>query len=60
MNNWSAEAWRKVLDSSPEGVVVCDAVAVDCPVIYANRAFAARTAASACARRWSAARPRAC
>jgi diguanylate cyclase (GGDEF)-like protein/PAS domain S-box-containing protein len=41
MNNWSADAWRKVLDSSPEGVVVCDAVAADYPVIYANRAFTA-------------------
>ena len=40
MNNWSAEAWRKVVDSAPEGVVVCDAVASDHPVIYANAAFA--------------------
>lgn len=41
MNNWSAEAWRMVVDSAPEGVVVCDAVACDHPVIYANAAFAA-------------------
>lgn len=41
MNNWSAEAWRKVLDGAPEGVVVCDALASDHPVIYANAAFAA-------------------
>lgn len=41
MNNWSAEAWRMVVDSAPEGVVVCDAVASDHPVIYANAAFAA-------------------
>ena len=41
MNNWSAEAWRIVVDSAPEGVVVCDAVAADHPVIYANAAFAA-------------------
>jgi len=40
MNNWSAEAWRIVVDSAPEGVVVCDAVAADHPVIYANAAFA--------------------
>src|SRR5215469_10781995 len=40
MNNWSAEAWRKIVDSAPEGVVVCDAAASDHPVIYANSAFA--------------------
>ncbi len=40
MNNWSAEAWRMVVDSAPEGVVVCDAMAADHPVIYANAAFA--------------------
>ena len=41
MNNWSAEAWRMVVDGAPEGVVVCDAVASDQPVIYANAAFSA-------------------
>jgi diguanylate cyclase (GGDEF)-like protein/PAS domain S-box-containing protein len=40
MNNWSAEAWRMVVDSAPEGVVVCDAVASDHPVVYVNSAFA--------------------
>ena len=40
MNNWSAEAWRTVVDSAPEGVVVCDAMASDHPVVYANAAFA--------------------
>ncbi|MDE2448402.1 MAG: diguanylate cyclase [Gammaproteobacteria bacterium] len=40
MKNWSAEAWRNVLDSAPEGVVVCDATASDHPVIYVNAAFA--------------------
>ena len=40
MNNWSAEAWRTVVDTAPEGVVVCDAMAADHPVIYANSAFA--------------------
>ncbi|HVC30158.1 MAG TPA: diguanylate cyclase [Steroidobacteraceae bacterium] len=41
MNNWSAEAWRLVVEGAPDGVVVCDAVASDHPVIYANAAFAA-------------------
>ncbi|HZT05137.1 MAG TPA: diguanylate cyclase [Steroidobacteraceae bacterium] len=41
MNNWSDEAWRVVVDSAPEGVVVCDATTSDHPVIYANAAFAA-------------------
>ena len=40
MNNWSAEAWRSVVDSAPEGIVVCDATVPDHPVIYANTAFA--------------------
>jgi diguanylate cyclase (GGDEF)-like protein/PAS domain S-box-containing protein len=43
MNNWSAEAWRTLVDSAPEGVVVCDATTADHPVIYANAAFAALT-----------------
>ncbi|MGH8296818.1 MAG: diguanylate cyclase domain-containing protein [Steroidobacteraceae bacterium] len=41
MSNWSAEAWRRIIDSAPEGVVVCDAMASDHPVVYANAAFAA-------------------
>ena len=40
MNNWTAEAWRSVVDSAPEGIVVCDATVPDHPVIYANAAFA--------------------
>jgi len=40
MNNWSAAAWRTVVEGAPEGIVVCDAKARDCPVIYANSAFA--------------------
>src|ERR1700743_2263209 len=40
MINWSAEAWRSVVDSAPEGIVVCDALVADHPVIYANAAFA--------------------
>ena len=39
MNNWSAEAWRTVLDAAPEGIVICDAGVADHPVIYANAAF---------------------
>ncbi|HVO49156.1 MAG TPA: diguanylate cyclase [Steroidobacteraceae bacterium] len=39
MNNWSAEAWRAVMDSAPEGIVICDAGAPDHPVIYVNQAF---------------------
>jgi diguanylate cyclase (GGDEF)-like protein/PAS domain S-box-containing protein len=40
MNNWSAEAWRSVVDTAPEGIVVCDATVPDHPVIYVNNAFA--------------------
>jgi diguanylate cyclase (GGDEF)-like protein/PAS domain S-box-containing protein len=40
MNNWSAEAWRSVVEGAPEGIVVCDATVADHPVIYANAAFA--------------------
>jgi diguanylate cyclase (GGDEF)-like protein/PAS domain S-box-containing protein len=40
MNNWSTDAWRRVVESSPEGIVVCDAVARDCPVVFVNTAFA--------------------
>ncbi len=39
MNNWSAEAWRALVEGAPEGIVICDATAADCPVIYANAAF---------------------
>ncbi len=41
MNNWSTEVWRMIVDTAPEGVVVCDATAADHPVIYVNAAFAA-------------------
>jgi diguanylate cyclase (GGDEF)-like protein/PAS domain S-box-containing protein len=40
MNNWSAEAWRRVVESTPEGIVICDAGAPDCPVVFVNAAFA--------------------
>jgi diguanylate cyclase (GGDEF)-like protein/PAS domain S-box-containing protein len=39
MNNWSADAWRRVAESAPEGIVICDATARDCPVIFVNSAF---------------------
>jgi diguanylate cyclase (GGDEF)-like protein/PAS domain S-box-containing protein len=39
MNNWSPEAWRAVVESAPEGVVICDAQSTDCPVVYVNPAF---------------------
>ena len=40
MNNWSAEAWQNLVESSPEGIVICDATVPDCPVVFANAAFA--------------------
>jgi len=39
MNDMSEGGWRDIVDQSPEGIVVCDATAADCPVIYANAAF---------------------
>jgi diguanylate cyclase (GGDEF)-like protein/PAS domain S-box-containing protein len=39
MNNWSADAWRRVVENSPEGIVICDATAADCPAVYVNAAF---------------------
>ena len=29
MKNWSGEAWRRVVESSPEGIVICDATVPD-------------------------------
>lgn len=40
MNQWSAEAWRRVVDSAPEGIVICDAATADCPAVFVNKAFA--------------------
>lgn len=37
---WSADRWREVVDTAPEGVVVCAGTAGH-PVVYANAAFAA-------------------
>jgi diguanylate cyclase (GGDEF)-like protein/PAS domain S-box-containing protein len=39
MNNWSADAWRRVVESSPEGIVICDATLPDSPVLFVNAAF---------------------
>ncbi len=39
MNNWSAEAWQRLVEHSPEGIVVCDATAPDHPVVFVNSAF---------------------
>jgi len=39
MNDWSAEAWRRVVENAPEGIVICDAAARDCPVLFVNSSF---------------------
>jgi diguanylate cyclase (GGDEF)-like protein/PAS domain S-box-containing protein len=39
MNNWAPEAWRGLVESAPEGIVVCDATSADCPVVFVNAAF---------------------
>jgi len=39
MSTISDSAWHDIVDQSPEGIVVCDATAPDCPVVYANAAF---------------------
>jgi diguanylate cyclase (GGDEF)-like protein/PAS domain S-box-containing protein len=39
MNHWSAEAWRRVVENAPEGIVICDATTSDCPVVFVNAAF---------------------
>jgi len=40
VNNWSLEAWQRVVEHSPEGIVICDATAKDHPVMFVNNAFA--------------------
>jgi diguanylate cyclase (GGDEF)-like protein/PAS domain S-box-containing protein len=40
VNDWSAEAWRRVVENSPEAIVICDATAADYPVLFVNNAFA--------------------
>src|ERR1041384_4941270 len=39
MNDWSVDIWRSFVDSSPDGVAVCDAQQNDHPVVYVNAAF---------------------
>ena len=39
MNGWTLEAWRGVVEAAPEGIVICDATAADCPVVFVNAAF---------------------
>src|ERR1700728_1266769 len=39
MGEWSVEFLRGVLDSAPEGIVVCGAGQADQPLVYANAAF---------------------
>jgi len=39
VNAWSAEAWRRVVESAPEGIVICDATMRDCPAVFVNGAF---------------------
>jgi diguanylate cyclase (GGDEF)-like protein/PAS domain S-box-containing protein len=39
MNSVTDSGWRDIVDQSPEGIVVCDATAPDCPVVYANASF---------------------
>ena len=34
------EAWRAVVESALEGIVICDATGTDCPAVYVNAAFA--------------------
>jgi diguanylate cyclase (GGDEF)-like protein/PAS domain S-box-containing protein len=40
VNNWSAQAWRSLVESAPEGIVICDATVADCPALFVNAAFA--------------------
>jgi diguanylate cyclase (GGDEF)-like protein/PAS domain S-box-containing protein len=39
MGQWPVEMLRSVLDTAPEGIVVCEARAPDYPLVYANAAF---------------------
>jgi diguanylate cyclase (GGDEF)-like protein/PAS domain S-box-containing protein len=49
MNDWSVDIWRSFVDSSPDGVVVCDATLPDCPVVYVNAALTQLTGYAASA-----------
>ena len=39
MNGWSAEAWRRLVETAPEGIAICDATTRDYPVVFVNAAF---------------------
>ena len=39
MTGFDPDMYRRLVESSPEGVVLVDAQATDHPVIYANPAF---------------------
>jgi diguanylate cyclase (GGDEF)-like protein/PAS domain S-box-containing protein len=39
MEQWTSSVFRAVLDSAPEGIVVCAAGGADNPVVYVNAAF---------------------
>jgi PAS domain S-box-containing protein len=39
MQQFDSAFVQRILDSAPEGIVICDARAVDFPVVYANAAF---------------------
>jgi diguanylate cyclase (GGDEF)-like protein/PAS domain S-box-containing protein len=47
MTTFDAEMYRRLVESSPEGVVLIDAQAADHPVVYVNPAFEAMTGYSA-------------
>jgi two-component system cell cycle response regulator len=47
MQQLDAAFIRRVLDSAPEGIAICDAIAPDYPVIYVNAAFEQLTGYSA-------------
>jgi len=47
MTGFDPDMYRRLVDSSPDGVVLVDAQATDHPVIYANPAFEALTGYSA-------------
>jgi len=43
MMRFDADLYRRLLESSPEGVAMVDALAEDQPVVYVNPAFEALT-----------------
>jgi PAS domain S-box-containing protein len=47
VTGFDPDMYRRLVDSSPEGVVLIDAQGSDHPVVYANRAFEALTGYSA-------------